>query len=265
MQLIELSAHDLGVAAGLVLLLGVLLGLNGLGLTRSLYVATARMVAQLLLVGLVLETLFSADHPLWVGMMGLVMLLMAGWEVVARQQRRLRGASGYLIGVAAMALPAFTLTLMALVVLVDVAPWYTPQYAIPLLGMILGNTMTGIGLGLNSLNRGAAASRRAIEAQLLLGHAAKQASRSLRRESLHTALVPTINMLAVAGVVSLPGMMTGQILSGTPPLQAVKYQIMILMLIAAATGMGAMLAIELGARRLFDERQRLRLDRLTTP
>ncbi len=262
MNLIELNAWDLTVAAGLVLLLGILISLNGLGLARSLYVSTVRMTVQLLLVGLVLEALFSADHPLWVGLMGLVMLLLAGWEVMARQQRRIRGGAGYLIGVAAMALPAFTLTLMALVVLIEVRPWYTPQYAIPLLGMILGNTMTGIGLGLNSLTRGAAAGWRAIEAQLLLGFDARRASRSLRRDSLHTALVPTINMLTVAGIVSLPGMMTGQILSGTPPLDAVKYQVLIMMLIATATGTGAMLAIELGARRLFDERQRLRLDRL---
>ncbi|MGK0673902.1 MAG: iron export ABC transporter permease subunit FetB [Halothiobacillaceae bacterium] len=265
MNLIELNAWDLTVAAGLVLLLGILIGLNGLGLTRSLYVSTVRMTVQLLLVGLVLEALFSADHPLWVGLMGLGMLLLAGWEVMARQQHRIRGGAGYLIGVAAMALPAFTLTLMALVVMIGVRPWYTPQYAIPLLGMILGNTMTGVGLGLNGLTRGAVASRRAIEAQLLLGFDARRASRSLRRDSLHTALVPTINMLTVAGVVSLPGTMTGQILSGTPPLDAVKYQILIMMLIATATGTGAMLAIELGTRHLFDERQRLRLDRLVQP
>ncbi len=262
MNLIELTALDLGLAALLVLILGGLVALSGLGLTRSLYVSSLRMVLQLLLIGVVLEALFRLNNPWLVGLMGLVMLAIAGWEVVARQKRRLRGGWGYGIGLVAMALPAFSLTVFSLLLLVGVQPWYTPQYAIPLLGMILGNTMTGIGLGFNRLTMGAAASRREIEAQLLLGFDVRQASGKLRQESLHTALVPTINMLTVAGVVSLPGMMTGQILAGTSPIEAVKYQILLMFLITSATGFGTMLAIELGTRRLFDERQRLRLDRL---
>ena len=262
MNLIELTALDLGLAALLVLILGGLVALSGLGLTRSLYVSSLRMVLQLLLIGVVLETLFRLNNPWLVGLMGLVMLAIAGWEVVARQKRRLRGGWGYGIGLVAMALPAFSLTVFSLVLLIGVQPWYTPQYAIPLLGMVLGNTMTGIGLGFNRLTMGAAASRREIEAQLLLGFDVRQASRKLRQDSLHTALVPTINMLTVAGVVSLPGMMTGQILAGTSPIEAVKYQILLMFLITSATGFGTMLAIELGTRRLFDERQRLRLDRL---
>ena len=262
MNLIELTALDLGLAALLVLILGGLVALSGLGLTRSLYVSSLRMVLQLLLIGVVLEALFRLNNPWLVAVMGLVMLAVAGWEVVARQKRRLRGGWGYGIGLVAMALPAFSLTVFSLVLLIGVQPWYTPQYAIPLLGMVLGNTMTGIGLGFNRLTMGAAASRREIEAQLLLGFDVRQASRKLRQESLHTALVPTINMLTVAGVVSLPGMMTGQILAGTSPIEAVKYQILLMFLITSATGFGTMLAIELGTRRLFDERQRLRLDRL---
>jgi len=262
MNLIELTALDLGLAALLVLILGGLVALSGLGLTRSLYVSSLRMVLQLLLIGVVLETLFRLNNPWLVLLMGLVMLSIAGWEVVARQKRRLRGGWGYGIGLVAMALPAFSLTVFSLVLLIGVQPWYTPQYAIPLLGMVLGNTMTGIGLGFNRLTMGAAASRREIEAQLLLGFDVRQASRKLRQDSLHTALVPTINMLTVAGVVSLPGMMTGQILAGTSPIEAVKYQILLMFLITSATGFGTMLAIELGTRRLFDERQRLRLDRL---
>ena len=262
MNLIELTPLDLGLAALLVVILGGLVALSGLGLTRSLYVSSLRMVLQLLLIGVVLEALFRLNNPWLVLLMALVMLAVAGWEVVARQKRRLRGGWGYGIGLVAMALPAFSLTVFSLVLLIGVQPWYTPQYAIPLLGMILGNTMTGIGLGFNRLTMGAAASRREIEAQLLLGFDVRQASRKLRQESLHTALVPTINMLTVAGVVSLPGMMTGQILAGTSPIEAVKYQILLMFLITSATGFGTMLAIELGTRRLFDERQRLRLDRL---
>ncbi len=79
---------------------------------------------------------------------------------------------------------------------------------------------------------------------------------------MRAGMIPIINAMAAAGVVSLPGMMTGQILAGAPPVEAVKYQILIMFLIAAGTGFGTLLAVWAGARRLFDERQRLRLDRL---
>lgn len=263
MSLIHLSPWDLGLASLLIIVLGISISLAGLGLTRSLLLNSARMVAQLVIIGLLLEALFAARQPHWVLLMALVMLLLAGWEVRARQSHRLRGGWGYGLGLAAMAVPAFSLTLLALTGFVGVQPWYDPQYAIPLLGMLLGNTLTGIGLGLNSLNQGAIQRRGEIEAQLLMGEDWSGASRQLRRDSLHTALVPTINMLAAAGTVSLPGMMTGQILSGTEPLEAVKYQILILLLIAAGTGFGAMIAVNAGCRRLFDGRQRLRLERLT--
>ena len=96
----------------------------------------------------------------------------------------------------------------------------------------------------------------------MLGHTWDQAIGDLRRRALRSGLIPIINAMAAAGVVSLPGMMTGQILGGSPPLEAAKYQIMILLLIAVGTGLGAIAAVSLGAFRLFDHRQRLRLDRL---
>ncbi|MEW8367295.1 MAG: ABC transporter permease, partial [Candidatus Thiodiazotropha taylori] len=77
-----------------------------------------------------------------------------------------------------------------------------------------------------------------------------------------SGLIPIINAMAAAGIVSLPGMMTGQILAGTPPMEASKYQILIMLLIAAGTGFGATAAVWIGAKRLFDDRERLRLDRL---
>ncbi|MDR9502675.1 MAG: ABC transporter permease, partial [Desulfurivibrionaceae bacterium] len=125
-----------------------------------------------------------------------------------------------------------------------------------------GNTMTGIGLALNNLTQTAWQSRKELEARLILGHSVKDTTAELRSDSMRAGLIPTLNMLAAAGVISLPGMMTGQILAGTPPIEAVKYQILIIFLITAATGFGSLVAVQLGARRLFDERDRLRLDRL---
>ena len=84
----------------------------------------------------------------------------------------------------------------------------------------------------------------------------------MRRDAMRAGLIPMLNAMAAAGIISLPGMMTGQILAGSPPWEAVKYQILIMFLIATGTGFGTLLAVSLGARRLFDDRHRLRLDRL---
>ena len=99
----------------------------------------------------------------------------------------------------------------------------------------------------------------------MLGASWSEAISDIRRTSTRSAMIPTINAMAAAGLVSLPGMMTGQILAGNPPFEAVKYQILIMFTIASGTGFGALIALRMGARRLFDERHRLRLDRLRKP
>ena len=157
---------------------------------------------------------------------------------------------------------SFAITTFALVAVIRVDPWYTPQYAIPLLGMMLGNTMTGIALGLDRLTEAAWERRSVIEGRLMLGQPWSEAIAKIRLASTRSAMIPTINSMAAAGLVSLPGMMTGQILAGNPPLEAVKYQILIMFIISAGTGFGALIAVWVGARRLFDGRHRLRLDRL---
>ena len=151
----------------------------------------------------------------------------------------------------------------ALLVLLQPAPWYAPQYAIPLLGMLLGNTMTGIAVSLDNLTRQTLDKRHQIEARLALGHTASEAIGDIRRDALRAGLIPIVNSMATAGIVSLPGMMTGQILAGSPPMEAAKYQLLILFLIAAGTGLGSMAAVLLGSKRLFDGRSRLRRDRLS--
>ena len=151
---------------------------------------------------------------------------------------------------------------LALLVIIGVEPWYQPQYLIPLLGMLLGNTMTGIAVSLDSLTRQTIDKRHQIEARLALGHTAAEAIGDIRRDALRAGLIPIVNAMATAGIVSLPGMMTGQILAGSPPMEAAKYQLMILCLIATGTGLGSISAVMLASRRLFDRRERFCRDRL---
>ena len=246
--MIQLSPFDLALAAALVCLSAALTHALRLATAGRLLIAAGRALVQLLVVGLLLKLLFEQAGIAWVTAFALVMLAIAGYEIHARQHRSFVGVWGYGIGIIAMFLSSFTVTFLALTAVIGPDPWYTPQYAIPLLGMLLGNTMTGIAIALDRLTQSAHDKRGIIEARLSLGHPWRDAISRIQ-----------------AGVVSLPGMMTGQILAGTPPLEAVKYQIMILFMIAAGTIFGTVGAIWAASRRLFDQRERLRLDRLRLP
>ncbi len=221
------------------------------------------MIVQLAAVGAVLTVLFGLGSPGWTLAMALVLVLVAGREVVARQAHRMRRGWGYLIGTATMTLAAGSVAAVGLVGTLQPEPWYDPRYAIPLLGMILGNTMTGIALGLDSLSTAVARERPAIEARTALGATRFEALHEPIRAAMRRGLMPLINAMATTGIVSLPGMMSGQILAGVAPTDAVRYQLLVMFLIAGATGLGAVIAIHAAAWRLTDARHRLRPDRLT--
>lgn len=262
MNYIRLDTLDLAIAALLLLAVGGLSLALQLRIGRSLAIAALRCGLQLFLVGLVLTKLFELASPWWTALAALAMILFAGREVMARQERGFARLWAYGIGTSALLMASTLVTLFALTTQVQPEPWYDPRYALPLLGMILGNTMTGIALGLQRLTEGARQQRAAIEALLCLGETRHAAMLPVTRQALTTALMPIINSLAATGLVSLPGMMTGQILAGVEPLQAVKYQLLIMFLIAGGTTLGAVAAVFTGLYRLTDARARLRLDRL---
>ena len=260
--MISLGVIDLMIAAVLVILLALLTEWMKVRLGSQILIAAIRTAVQMLLIGLVLKVLFENAGALWVALLAFFMLSVASYEVMARQQRRFTGWWGYGVGTLSMFLSSFVVTLFALSIILGNDPWYSPQYSIPLLGMLLGNTMNGISLSMDRLTQTAWEQRRVIEARLMLGHDHKEAIGELRQNAIRSGMIPIINAMATAGVVSLPGMMTGQILAGAPPVEAVKYQILIMFLIAAGTGLGTLVAVAIGSRRLFDERERLRLDHL---
>jgi putative ABC transport system permease protein len=259
---LALDYWDIALASLLVAVNAALSIRFRLGLERRLLIAAARMIAQLFMVGLVLKALFAAASPWLTGGVVLVMVVFAGYEISARQTRPFTGGWTYGIGATSMMIAGVSVTVLALTTQIHADPWYDPRYAVPLLGMILGNAMTGVSLGLDRLLTGAERERSAIEARLSLGHDFAEALSGVTREAVRSGLIPIINSMSAAGVVFLPGMMTGQILAGVDPVEAVKYQILIMFLIAGGTGLGVLAAVWAGGRRLTDERHRLRLDRL---
>lgn len=257
-----LSPTALALAAGLLLLNVAISWGFRLGLERRLALAAARMVAQLALAGVLLAVLFAQSSPAWTAAMVVVMAAAAGHEVVSRQRRRLTGAVPYVAGAGTLLFVGTLFSIIAVGGLIGAEPWYAPRYLLPVLGMVLGNAMTGVALVLDAVSGAAERERGAIEARLAQGATRFEAFDAVLRRGLETGLMPILNAMAVAGVVSLPGMMTGQILAGSDPLEAAKYQMMILFVIASATALSVLLAGFAAVWLLTDDRHRLRLDRL---
>jgi len=257
---IDLSVWQLVAAAALIgvnLLISIALRL---GLAKTLLIASLRMAAQLLLVGFILESIFALKTPLPVVGIGLVMAALASVAAVRRTRRRFPGI--YWNSLLSILGSAFLVTGAALVGIIQVRPWFEPQYAIPLLGMVLGNILTGVSLALDRFMDGVAQDRERIEADLALGATRWEAAQPLVNDSLRIGMIPTINAMMVMGVVSLPGMMTGQLLAGAAPTSAVRYQIVIMFMIAAATALGTLGVIGLAFRALFNARHQLCAGRL---
>lgn len=259
---IALGYSDLVLASGFLVLNAALTMTLRLGLAKQLMIAAARMIVQLSLIGLVLKAVFSVASPWLTLLLALMMAAFAGREVWARQERRLTGWWGHGVGGGAMVMAGTLVTVIALTTQIGADPWWQPRFALPLFGMILGNTMTGVSLGLDRLHGAIARERASIEARLMLGDPWRDAIRQVARQALRSGFIPIINAMAATGIVSLPGMMTGQILSGIDPTEAVKYQLLVMFLIAGATGLGVLASIQASLRRLTDDRHRLRLDRL---
>jgi putative ABC transport system permease protein len=262
MNIIELSWLDVGLSALPLVGLAFVFWLLKLRMTQTMLIGALRTWLQLTLVGFILKGIFSQARLEWTILFALVMLGVGTYEVVRRQKHRFKGGGTIVVAVIGLMAAGFTVTLYALLTLVGVKPWWSPQYAIPLLGMILGNTMTGIALGMDTFTGTVWKQRAVIENRLALGESMYDALGDCKRESIRTAMMPILNSLAICGVVSLPGMMTGQILAGSDPAAAVRYQMMIMYMIATGAGIGSVLTVHIISKRLTDARDRLRLDRL---
>lgn len=249
-------------ATSLLVVANALLSLKfQLGVGRSMLVAGARMVVQLLLVGLLLKTIFTLGSPWLVAAVLLAMLASAAWETRSRQRRRFAGHWSYSLGAGTISIAVIPVTALSMALL-HPQPWFDPRFAIPLFGMVLGNAMSSVSVSLNAFNTAVVREQRGIEAQLALGATRGRALGPIRSDALKTGIIPVINQMTAAGIITLPGMMTGQVLAGMSPVEAAQYQVFVLFLIAGASGFGAAVTVIAASWRVTDQRHRLRLDRL---
>ena len=204
-----------------VILLITVMKFWGLNALQSVY-ANFRMLIQLLLIGYVLTYIFETDQPIIVLFVVLFMILMSSW--IALRPLQERGLKAFMIVVVSLGLSGLAVLLLISQLIVELPRWYEPSFIVPIAGMIFANSMNTVSL---------AGERFSIERQRDKNY------HEARKIALETAMIPQINALLAVGLVSLPGMMTGQILSGIEPLTAARYQIMVMCMIFSTAGLSA--------------------------
>jgi putative ABC transport system permease protein len=249
-NLIRLDLGDLALAVGLMAIAIGLSAWQRLGLEWSLAIATGRTILQLLIVGYILEIVFGLDNPWAVLAILAVMLTIAA--IVARN----RIGKKYplvlpLVWGSILVSTALTLGYTNLLI-VQPAKWYEPQYLIPLAGIVLGNAINGAAIAGERFVSTINASQIEIETSLSLGATPQQAVAQYRKDAIRAGLIPNLNQMMVVGIVTLPGIITGQLLSGVNPLDAASYQILIMFMLAFANLLTAMLVTQGLCRQFFN-------------
>ncbi|PAD68539.1 iron export ABC transporter permease subunit FetB [Bacillus sp. 7586-K] len=243
------------LAVGYVFILLLIGFVKWRGLKREIQimVSTARMTLQLILVGYILTYIFANPNPLIILLIVLLMLAFAIYNTFKQVGRPLNKKMKQIIAISITSGSIITLAYFNFVV-IHFEPWYQPQYLIPIAGMIIGNSMTGITLGVKHLIDGVQREKQLIEGALILGAKPEVATKSIVNSAFESAILPTINNMVGMGIVFLPGMMTGQILAGISPLIAVEYQVAVLLGISGSVALTMVIFTQFGYRTFFNQR-----------
>ena len=255
---IELNFIDLGLALGIIGITITLSLWRNLDLEKQLAIGAGRSLLQLSVVGYVLDLVFALDS--WLAVVGIIIVMLSIAAITARNRidRKIKGIL-FSVWLSLFGSTALTLGYMILVI-IQPTRWYDPQYLIPWAGMILGNAMNGAALSGNRLVTGIEQHRLEIETHLCLGANPKQAIFPYQKEAIRIGLIPIVNNMMVVGLVSLPGMLTGQVIAGSNPLNAASYQILILFAIVGTNLMTTLLVTETIYRKFFNRSMQLLID-----
>jgi putative ABC transport system permease protein len=256
-SILNLSVLQLAIAYVFILIVLVIFKTRGIKREKQILIASTRMTIQLTLMGYVLMFVFENASWWLTAIMLVIMLAFAIYNAMERVKSTLSSELQRIIAIAMVGGTLVTLAFFIMMVL-QVEPWFNPQYVIPIAGMIVGNSMTGIALGANKLCSDMEDKRVIVENSLMLGATPAAAAREIVNDAFDSALLPTMNNMLTMGIVSLPGMMTGQILSGTFPITAIKYQIGIMLAILGSTALTTILFVMLGYKTFFTKDNRLK-------
>ena len=255
-SVIDISNSKLMLTYLFSILAMVITSFNGLNRNKEIIVGTIRMTIQLFVAGFILVYIFdSASLPLS-ALMIIVMEFFAIFNIFSSKKGKLNSGLKKSIILAQVIGTLFTLVFFLLLV-VRPNPIYDPQYLIPLGGMIIGNSMTGINLALNQILAAIKDSREDIEGMLMLGASPRMAMDKIIQSAFDTAITPNLNSIKNMGIISLPGMMTGQILGGVSPLIAIRYQIAIMTAIMSSVTVCVFIFLYMGYKNFFNKQKQL--------
>ncbi|WP_165311627.1 ABC transporter permease [Vibrio ziniensis] len=226
-----------------------------LGIGKEIIISVGRMTLQLLLVGMYLEYLFKLNS-IWINLVWLTLMILVGASSIVSKTHlpRKKLLLPITFGLAAGLFPIVTILCLGIV---HPSPWYSAQYLIPLAGMLLGNSLSGNIVALQNLFTAFEERKNEYEAAISLGASPQYASRDFVRNALRKANAPLLASMATIGLVTLPGMMTGQILGGATPLIAIKYQLMIMIAIFVMMTISLTLSIHLTLKATFTKEGRI--------
>ncbi|MDQ0255281.1 putative ABC transport system permease protein [Evansella vedderi] len=256
-EIIELGLWQMAAAYVFIVLLYFILKARGISREKELFIATIRMTLQLVLVGYILAYLFDNNHVLWIILIIIVMQFFAIDNIFKRVKQPLSKKLKQII-IISMVTGTLGSIFYFIIVVVQVTPWYDARYFIPIAGMMIGNSMTGVALGVQRLVDGMYDQRAHIETALMLGATPKTVSKKIVNQAFDAAILPTINSMVGMGIVFLPGMMTGQILAGLSPLTAIQYQIAIMLGIVGCVSLTVIMFVQLGYKAFFTERSQFK-------
>jgi len=253
---IELQLWQMAAAYIFVVILLLIVRTRGISREKEILVSSIRMTVQLVLVGYILVYLFNHIHPINTIIVIVVMEGFAIHNIYKRTKTKLSKALKKIIAIS-MIIGTLSSLVYFLLVVINLSPWYDPRYFIPIAGMLIGNSMTGISLGVTRLVDGMHSEKHLVESALMLGSTPKMAAKQIVDNAFDSAILPTINSMVGMGIVFLPGMMTGQILSGISPVTAIEYQIAIMLGILGSVALTVILFVQLGYQTFFNNEDQL--------
>jgi len=257
-NIIEIQIWQIAAAYIFVLILLFIVRIKGIPREKEILISSIRMTLQLVLAGYILTYIFENSNPLFTIIFIAVMEIFAIYNTLKRVKAKMTSKLKNIIGISIVFGTLISIIFFVFVV-IRITPWYDPRYFIPVAGMIIGNSMTGISLGATNLIDGMQIERKQIEAALMLGATPKIAAKRIIDKAFDASILPTINSMVGMGIVSLPGMMTGQILSGISPITAIQYQLSIMLAILGSVSLCVILFVQLGYKAFFNEHQQLEL------
>lgn len=252
---INLNLFQIISAYVFIVLLLIIVKIKKINREKEILISSIRMTFQLIAMGYILTYLFKNMNPIYTILVIIIMECFAINNIIKKckiKNIKLKKIVSYSIIIGTLS----SLSYFILVV-IKLPTWYDPSYVIPLAGMLIGNSMTGISLGVTTLITGMNSDRDNIETLLMLGVEPKEACRELINKAFDASILPTLNSMVGMGIVFLPGMMTGQILAGINPITAIMYQIAVMLGIVGSVSLSVIILVQQGYKTFFNKRNQL--------